>query len=258
MPSLGRPLSGGVANATINLVTPGDDVRRALEPARHAAQQGLPVRRPRLFRANLDIYNILNGNPVRSRQRRLRVLADADGDPGSTPLQDQRAVRLLRGGSVVRMNRYVLGSVAALWDRDGCCRRHSGASAGRRGEDCLACCTSRRCQAVLLRLSQSTCEGGWPCYSRPSTLSRPAAHAEVLEKVVLKVRGGLMPPAGSPRPSEDARTRWFPISKHRSTRPPPRRRTRAARRCTASIAPSTPTRFAICWRSISIPPSSAA
>ena len=36
-------------------------------------------------------------------------------------------------------------------------------------------------------------------------LSRPAAHADVLEKVVLKLRGGLMPPAGSPRPPDDAR-----------------------------------------------------
>ena len=33
--------------------------------------------------------------------------------------------------------------------------------------------------------------------------SRPAEHAEIMEKVVLKVRGGLMPPAGAPRPEKD-------------------------------------------------------
>ena len=49
----------------------------------------------RVFRANLDIYNVLNGNSGSRRQRRLRVLADADGDPRSAPVQDQRAVRFL-------------------------------------------------------------------------------------------------------------------------------------------------------------------
>jgi hypothetical protein len=33
-----------------------------------------------------------------------------------------------------------------------------------------------------------------------------SAHAEIWEKVIRKVRGGMMPPAGAPRPSTDART----------------------------------------------------
>jgi mono/diheme cytochrome c family protein len=37
-------------------------------------------------------------------------------------------------------------------------------------------------------------------------LSRPAAHPEIWEKVILKLRGGLMPPGGMPRPPEPART----------------------------------------------------
>jgi hypothetical protein len=37
-------------------------------------------------------------------------------------------------------------------------------------------------------------------------VSRPASQGELFEKVVLKIRGGLMPPAGAPRPSEAART----------------------------------------------------
>jgi mono/diheme cytochrome c family protein len=36
-------------------------------------------------------------------------------------------------------------------------------------------------------------------------LSKPAAHADTWEKVILKLRGGLMPPAGMPRPPEPAR-----------------------------------------------------
>src|SRR5262249_20617377 len=36
-------------------------------------------------------------------------------------------------------------------------------------------------------------------------LSSPGANADVWEKVVLKLRGGLMPPGGMPRPSEPAR-----------------------------------------------------
>jgi len=37
-------------------------------------------------------------------------------------------------------------------------------------------------------------------------LASPGTSAEVWEKVVLKLRGGLMPPGGVPRPSEPART----------------------------------------------------
>ena len=37
-------------------------------------------------------------------------------------------------------------------------------------------------------------------------LADAAAHADVWEKVVRKVRGGMMPPAGAPRPAAEART----------------------------------------------------
>src|SRR5262245_22199155 len=37
-------------------------------------------------------------------------------------------------------------------------------------------------------------------------VSQPTAHAATWEKVALKLRGGLMPPAGMPRPSDPART----------------------------------------------------
>src|SRR5688572_21516035 len=109
------------------------------------------------------------------------------------------------------MNRYVLGSVAALWlvmaaagatqapppavqapAQPAAAKTASVASADLVKQYCLGC-HSQRVKAGGLAL-----EG--------VDVSRPAAHAEVLEKVALKVRGGLMPPAGSPRPSEDART----------------------------------------------------
>ena len=62
-PSLGRPLSGGAATATINMLVPGDIYSDRVNQ--------LDVRVGKIFRfgarrasVNLDIYNMLNANPV--------------------------------------------------------------------------------------------------------------------------------------------------------------------------------------------------
>ena len=64
-PSLGRNLAGGAANATLNLVPPGSMYGERLNE--------LDVRFTKSFRfgtkmirGSLDIYNVLNGNAVRS------------------------------------------------------------------------------------------------------------------------------------------------------------------------------------------------
>jgi hypothetical protein len=62
-PSLGRPLSGGAANVTVNLINPGDMYGERLNQLDLRVGKILRFGRTRT-NVGVDIFNALNANPV--------------------------------------------------------------------------------------------------------------------------------------------------------------------------------------------------
>ena len=98
-PSLGRPLSGGAPNVTVNLVTPGTMYGERLNQLDLRFAQADPLRADEAA-VNFDLYNALNGNAGHVPEQQLRGLAGAAEHPGRPAVQDQRAVRLLMAQAI--------------------------------------------------------------------------------------------------------------------------------------------------------------
>ena len=78
-----------------------------------------------------------------------------------------------------------------------------------------------------------------------------ADHAPAAEKMIRKLRAGMMPPPGARRPADTRWPRWPTRSRRASTRPRCSTRIRAGVPSSGSTAPSISTRSRICSRSTS-------
>ena len=125
-----------------------------------------------------------------------------------------------RGAGVAAMTRTRLASVAALVGA-GLVSLQAGGQ--QPAPQPAPAAHAGGAQPVLRHLSQREAEDRRPDARARCDLDRVGADAETWEKVVRKVRAGLMPPAGARRPDARRSTRLAAaVETARSTAPPPR------------------------------------
>ena len=92
--TLGRPLSGGAPNVSVNLIPTGQVLCATGEPARCAPREDPPLRKSARI---IEPRHTQHAEPQRhpAAERQLRGVADAADDHGGSPLQDQHECRLL-------------------------------------------------------------------------------------------------------------------------------------------------------------------
>ena len=66
-PSLGRPLSAGAANVTVNLLAAGEQYDKRTHQLDLRFTRTFPIGRRSRLQANVDLYNVLNANFVATR-----------------------------------------------------------------------------------------------------------------------------------------------------------------------------------------------